>query len=316
MKGVFLDRGTFPDSLTIQPPAEITDWREYHQTAPDERLSRLQGCDLAVVNKVVLDGELIDQLPDLKCVAVVATGINNIDLEACHRRGITVVNATGYGTDAVAEHAVMLMLALNRNLKAYLRDEADQGWSRSPFFCHRVAPIGTLSGQTLAIVGKGDLGCATAERARALGMTVIFAERPGSDRVRPGYTAFEEALKTADVISLHCPLTDRTHRMINRTTLGWMKPTATLINTGRGDLVNETDLLEAIEQGRIGGAGLDVASQEPPPADHPIWRLARHERVILTPHVAWASHEAMTRLLNQINDKLTGWARGEAVDSL
>lgn len=316
MKGVFLDRGTFPDSLTIDPPKAVTDWQEFHQTEPSERLERLKGCDLAVVNKVVLDGDLIDQLPDLKCIAVVATGVNNIDLDACHRRNITVLNATGYGTDAVAEHAIMLMLALNRNLKAYLRDEADRGWSQSPFFCHRVAPIGTLSGQILAIVGKGDLGQATAQRAKALGMTVVYSERPGTKTPRPGYLAFEQALQMADVVSLHCPLTEQTRRMINRTSLGWMKPSATLINTGRGDLIDEADLLEAIDTGQIAGAGLDVATQEPPAANHPIWRLARYDNVIVTPHVAWASHEAMSRLLDQIHDKLALWSQGEPVDSL
>lgn len=316
MKGVFLDRGTFPDTLTVTPPPEINDWLEYDRTAPEQRLDRLKDCALAVVNKVVLDAPLIARLPALKCIAVTATGVNNIDLQACHERDIIVVNAAGYAVDAVAEHAILLMLALNRSLKAYLRDEAIQGWSNSPFFCHNIAPIGTLAGQTLVIVGKGDLGRATAQRGEALGMKVVFAERPGAAQVRPGYTAFEQALAEADVVSLHCPLTEATHHLMNRNTFARMKPGTILINTGRGALVNEPDLLQALEKGQIGGAGLDVASQEPPPKDHLIWTLAQRSDVIVTPHIAWASHDAMSRLLGQINEKIARWARGDAIDSL
>lgn len=316
MKGVFLDRGTFPDDLSLTPPSVVSEWREYPYTAPEQRLERLHGCDLAAVNKVVIDADLIERLPQLTCIAVTATGTNNIDLQACHRRGITVFNATGYAADAVAEHVMMLLFALTRNLKAYLRDEQEQGWSRSPFFCHMVAPIGTLTGKTLTVVGRGALGQATAERAQALGLRTLFAERPGSTTVRAGYTPFREALTRADFVSLHCPLTDETEGLINQNTLAAMKSTAFLINTGRGALVNEADLLQALEAGQLAGAGLDVASSEPPPAEHRIWTLARRPDVILTPHVGWASYDAMRTLLRQIEDKLERWAAGESPPSL
>lgn len=311
MKGVFLDRGTFPDDLSLSPPPGITQWREYRTTSTGERLERLRGCDLAVVNKVVIDADLIEQLPDLKCIAVTATGTNNIDLDASRRAGITVFNATGYAADAVAEHVVMLIFALVRNLKAFFEDERELGWSKSPFFCHMAAPIGTVAGKTLVVMGRGALGQATADRAKALGMKTLYAERPQAHTVRAGYTPFEEALANADVLSLHCPLTPETEGLINRRTLALMKPGALLINTGRGALVNEADLLAALKAGDLAGAGLDVASEEPPPTNHPIWQLARHSNVILTPHIAWATHGAMRTLLRQIEEKLDHWMRGE-----
>ncbi|WP_394169703.1 D-2-hydroxyacid dehydrogenase [Saccharospirillum alexandrii] len=311
MKAVFLDAATFPDEQTLTPPDTVTDWQSFDKTSPEQRLERLQQADIALVNKVVLDAPLLARLPDLKCIGVTATGTNNVDLEVCRARGIAVFNATGYAVDAVGEHCIMMMLALARNLKAYLRDADNKGWSQSPFFCNRIAPINTLSGKRLVIVGKGDLGTAVATRAQALGLSVIYAERPGAETVRPGYTAFETALSLADVMSLHCPLTDQTRGMINQYTLSLMQPHALLINSGRGDLVVEPDLLDALTRGVIGAAALDVASSEPPPPEHIIWQLAALPNVIVTPHVAWSSDGAMARLLRQLEEKLNRWARQE-----
>lgn len=315
MKAVFLDAATFPDEQSLSPPAAVTDWQIFDKTAPDQRLERLHQADIAIVNKVVIDAPLLAQLPDLKCIGVTATGTNNVDLDVCRARGIAVFNATGYAVDAVGEHCIMVMLALARNLKAYLQDTQDKGWSQSPFFCHRMAPIYTLSGKRLVIVGKGDLGNAVASRAQALGLSVIYAERPGAESVRPGYTAFETALSLADVLSLHCPLTAETEGMINRHTLSLMQPHALLINSGRGGLVVEADLLDALTHGQIGAAALDVASSEPPPTDHIIWRLAALPNVIVTPHIAWSSDGAMARLLRQLEQKLNRWAE-QAPDAL
>ncbi len=319
MKAVFLDAATFPDEQTLTLPAVVTDWQTFDRTLPGQRLERLHQADIALVNKVVLDAPLLAQLPDLKCIGVTATGTNNVDLNVCRAHGIAVFNATGYAVDAVGEHCIMVMLALARNLKSYLQDADEKGWSQSPFFCHRVAPINTLSGKRLVIVGKGDLGSALASRAQALGLTVIYAERPGAGSVRPGYTAFETALSLADILSLHCPLTDQTEGMINRRTLSLMQPHAMLINSGRGGLVVEADLLDALTRGVISAAALDVASSEPPPPEHIIWRLAALPNVIVTPHVAWSSDGAMARLLRQLEDKLNRWARqepGSLADSL
>lgn len=312
MKGAFLDRGTFPDELALQPPAAIGDWTEYSLTRPEQRLERLAGCDLAVVNKVVLDAELLAQLPDLKCIAVTATGTNNVDLNYCSDAGITVINATGYARDSVSEHALMLMLALARNLKEYLADADQQGWSDSPFFCHRIAPIQNLAGRTLTIIGRGALGEGLASRAQALGMSICYAEHADAKQVRPGYTDFASALGQADVLSLHCPLTEATQRLINARTLALVKPGCVLINTGRGGLIDEAAVLAALRSGQLGGAGLDVAEHEPPLPSDTIWRLAEHPQVILTPHVGWASIEAMADLLRQIEAKLTDWLSTQA----
>jgi len=312
MKGAFLDRGTFPDELALQPPAAITDWTEYPLTQTEQRLERLADCQLAVVNKVVLDAPLLAQLPKLECIAVTATGTNNVDLDYCSDAGITVINAVGYASEAVGEHALMLMLALARNLKEYLADADQRGWSDSPFFCNRVAPIQNLAGRTLTIIGRGALGDALASRAEALGMKLCYAERAGADSVRNGYTDFATALGEADVLSLHCPLTAATERLINAETLAMLKPGCVLINTGRGALIDESAVLDALRTGQLGGAGLDVATNEPPLPSDTIWRLAEHPRVIVTPHVAWASNEAMAILLRQIEAKLTTWLNGRA----
>lgn len=319
MKAVFLDAATFPDEQSLTPPPDVTNWQSFDRTSSEQRLERLHQADIALVNKVVLDAPLLAQLPDLKCIGVTATGTNNIDLDFCRTRGIAVFNATGYAVDAVGEHCIMVMLALARNLKAYLKDADNKGWSQSPFFCNRVAPINTLSGKRLVIAGKGDLGTAVASRAEALGLSVIYAERPEAESVRPGYTSFETALSLADVLSLHCPLTDQTEGMINRRTLSLMQPHAMLINSGRGGLIVEADLLDALTQGVISAAALDVASSEPPPPEHIIWHLAALPNAIVTPHVAWSSDGAMARLLRQLEEKLNRWARqepGSLTDSL
>jgi glycerate dehydrogenase len=311
MKAVFLDTATFPDEQTLTPPPSVTDWQTFDRTTPEQRLERLQQADIAIINKVVMDAPLLAQLPDLRCIGVTATGTNNVDLAVCKQRGIAVFNASGYARDTVGEHCIMIMLALVRNLKTYIQDEQHRGWSRSPFFCNRVAPIQTLTGKRLVIVGKGDLGEAVASRAQALGLSVIYSERPGVSTVRPGYTAFDTALSLADVLSLHCPLTADTKGMINRKTLSLMQPHALLINSGRGGLIVEADLLDALTHGGIGAAGLDVASEEPPPPDHIIWQLAELPNVIVTPHVAWASDGAMAILLKQLEQKLNRWAQQE-----
>ncbi|EAR08222.1 D-2-hydroxyacid dehydrogenase [Reinekea blandensis] len=316
MKAVFLDRATFPTHITFEPPSAVTDWKEYGKTTPDQRLSRCQNADIIVTNKVVIDRDLISQLPQLKLIAVTATGTNNIDLDACRDHQIQVVNATDYGTHSVAEHTLMLMLALSRQLRTYLEANERRSWSQSPFFCDLLSPISTLHGKRLTILGRGTLGSAVADLASALGMDVCFAEHRGADPVRPGYIAFESALRDADVVSLHCPLTDDTYQLINQETLSWMKPTALLINTGRGDLVNETDLLHALKNGDIAGAALDVASVEPPAEDALIWALQALPNVIITPHIAWASDEAMNNLIGQILQKIADFSEGNPVNNL
>lgn len=316
MKIAFLDRDTFPQEFTTQLPAELGEYTEYGNTTADQRLSHLAGVEVAIANKVVFDRALLSQLPELKLIALTATGYNNVDLDACREFGIHCANVAGYSTDSVSDHTLMLILNLLRNQPAFLADQHQQGWAQGPFFCRQLAPMTDLRGKTLTIIGKGDLGQATATRAQAFGMAAIFAERKGAASVRPGYQAFWSAIAEADVLSLHCPLTADNQQLIDQAVLQAMKPSAVLINTARGALVDEHALAQALASGEIAGAGIDVACQEPMPSDAPLWRFANHDNVIITPHVAWASAEAVATLWQGIIDNIKAYQNAQVSDFL
>ncbi|TDR70731.1 D-2-hydroxyacid dehydrogenase [Paludibacterium purpuratum] len=305
---VFLDRNSLPVPLPDFPfPHQLID---YEETAPEALLSRCIDAEVLIVNKVRLGRELLQQLPRLKLIAVAATGVNNVDLGACHDLGISVCNVRHYGDETVAEHAFMLLLALFRNLPHYLQSVRNGEWSQSRQFCLYDAPLRDLAGSCLVIVGSGGIGQALATRARAFGMNVQFAERRGRGTPRAGFCTFEEGLSRADALSLHCMLTPETRGLIGAAEFAAMKPGAILINTARGELVDEPALLAALCSGRLGGAGLDVLSQEPPipDAELPVCQLSN---LIVTPHVAWASQQAMTRLARQVVDNVAAFLAGE-----
>lgn len=310
---VFLDRDGLPVALPDLPfPHQL---HAYPATSADQVAARCRDAAVVITNKVPFPRALLQQLPKLRMLAVAATGVNHIDLEACRAQGVAVANVRHYGDASVAEHAFMLMLALARQLPAYQRDVASGCWQRAPQFCHFGAPIRELEGSHLGIVGAGGIGQALAVRARAFGMRVSFAERKGAERVRQGYLAFDQVLAEADVLSLHCPLTAETQHLIAAPELARMKPGALLINTGRGGLVNEQDLLVALNSGQLGGAGFDVLEQEPP-GDNAALLLSQHPQLIVTPHVAWASQPAMARLAQQLVDNITAFVAGEARNRL
>jgi glycerate dehydrogenase len=310
---VFLDR----DSLPV--PLPFFDFEHsltsYPATRRDEVVARCLQADVVITNKVAVDGALLAQLPRLRMLAVAATGVNHIDLPACRERSVAVANVRHYGDETVAEHAFLLMLALLKNLPAYQRDMAEGCWPRAAQFCHFGASIGEASGRTLGIIGSGGIGQALAVRARAFGMNVVFAERKGAQRVRAGHLAFDELLACADVVSLHCPLTAETRDLIAAAELACMKPGAVLINTARGGLVNEADLLAALESGTIAGAGFDVLCDEPPRADNPLLQ-ANLPQLMVTPHIAWASREAMARLALQLSDNIAAFLAGREQNRL
>ncbi|MCD4484858.1 D-2-hydroxyacid dehydrogenase [Chromobacterium vaccinii] len=310
---VFLDR----DSLPVPVPVFgfPVHYREYPATAAHEIAAHAAEADVVISNKVPLSRDTIAGLPNLKLIAIAATGYNHVDLEACRERGVAVCNIRHYGDHTVAEHAFMLMMALMKNLPAYQRDVAAGVWSQSRQFCHFGAPIREVRGATLAIVGSGGIGGRLAEMARAFGMEVLFAERKAAGEAREGRVPFAEALARADVVSLHCPLTDETRGMIAQPELMAMKPGAILINTARGGLVDEADLVAALKYGQLGGAGFDVLSSEPPSPDNPLLK-ARLPNLIVTPHVGWASGEAMGRLAAQLVANIEAFARGEKVNRL
>ncbi|HJU49361.1 MAG TPA: D-2-hydroxyacid dehydrogenase [Pseudogulbenkiania sp.] len=304
---VFLDR----DSLPVPVPvfAFSHRYREFPATALEQIVSHAEGAEIVITNKVPFSRDTLQALPALKLLAVAATGVNHIDLEACRERGVAVTNIQHYGDDTVAEHAFMMMLALFRNLPAYQRDVAAGVWQSAPQFCHFGAPIRDLQGATLGIIGSGGIGQALALRARAFGMTVLFGERKGAPRVREGYVDFDTLLTTSDVLSLHCLLTEETRHMIGEEELQRMKPGAVLINTARGGLVDEEALVAALKYGQLGGAGFDVLTVEPPREGNPLLK-ARLPHLIVTPHVGWASHEAMSRLAGQLAENIEAFVEG------
>ena len=281
----------------------------YGTTEAHETLERIRGADIVITNKVVISAQAFAENPQLKLVAVTATGVNNVDVEAAKQNGTAVCNIRAYGNESVAEHAFMMMITLMRNLPAYQRDVAAGLWENSPFFCHLGAPMRDLNGKTLAIFGRGNIGKTLATYAQAFKMNVVFAEHKNAQSIRDGYVSFDEAIRSADVVSLNCPLTPQTANMIGEAELQQMKPGAILINCGRGGLVNEAALVAALKYGQIGGAGFDVLTQEPPRDGNPLLK-ARLPNLIVTPHIAWASQEAANRLFDILLDNINRFVAG------
>lgn len=299
---VFLDRTGLPASHEIPRPSFPHNWLEYDRTSPEQTYERAKDADIIITSKVVFDREMLAKLPKLKLIAITATGTNNIDLAAAKERGIAVKNVTGYSSVTVPEHVLGMIFALKHSLIGYHRDQitADR-WATCGQFCYTDYPITDVRGATLGIFGKGNLGSEVGRLAGLLGMKVLYAERQGATSVREGYTAFEEVLKQADILTLHCPLTPETQNLINADTLSLMKPTAYLINTGRGPLVDEAALLNALENGTIAGAALDVLVKEPPAQDNPLIQAAKRlPNLLITPHIAWASDSAVTTLVQKV----------------
>ncbi|MCR8913201.1 D-2-hydroxyacid dehydrogenase [Marinobacter panjinensis] len=300
MKAVFLDADTLGHDVDLSPIEAVTGEMVKHpRTSPEEVLERIRGFDTVLVNKVVLKRRHFESCPELKTIAVVATGLNNIDQEAARAHGIRVMNVTNYGRSTVAQHTMALMLALATRLLDYDRDVRAGRWGQSPMFCLMDHPIMELEGRTLGIVGYGDLGQGVVERAKAFGMNILLGARPGQAAGEvDAYSRIpmDELLPRVDVLSLHCLLTDETRNMIGARELKMMKREALLINTSRGGLVDEQALADALRAGTIGGAGFDVLTEEPPRNGNPL--LADDiPNLIVTPHSAWASREARQRIV-------------------
>ena len=305
---VVLDRASLlhrPFNLNF--PHQLT---AYDITEAADTADRLQDAHIVISNKVNISAEHIADNPQLKLIAIAATGYNNVDLVAAKAAGITVCNIRAYGNESVAEHAFMLMITLMRNLPAYQRDVAAGLWQNSPFFCHFGAPMRDLNGKTLGIFGRGNIGSALASRAEAFGMKVCYGEQKNVTSIRSGYMAFDDLIAQADVISLHCPLTEQTANMISLTELQSMKPGAILINVSRGGLVDETALVAALKYGMLGGAGVDVLTEEPPKNGNPLLK-ARLPHLIVTPHMAWGSSEAQNKLFDILVDNINNFVEGK-----
>lgn len=307
---VHLDSDTFPRGTVVPKPRIEHQWIAYPFTDPADRLERLKDADVAVSNKVVIDRELMAQLPRLKLIAITATGMNNVDLDAAKEFGICVKNVAGYSSTCVPEHVLGMMFALKHSLMGWYRDQLTDRWVENKQFCYFDYPITDIRGSTLGIIGKGNLGTEVARLATAVGMNVIFAERPNAKTCRESYLPFDEVLVKSDFISLHCPLTSETQNIINAQALSKMKKGAFLINTGRGPLVDEKALVEALNNGHLGGAALDVMIKEPPEKGNIIMQVAKNlPNLLITPHIAWASDSAIDTLLHKVRDNIEAFAK-------
>ncbi len=307
---VFLDRDTLPPETIVRPPAFDHHWTEYDRTAPDQVAERVAGADIVITNKAPLRRETIEKAARLKMIAVAATGTDIVDIACCRERGIVVSNIRGYAIHTVPEHVFALILALRRSLFAY-RDAVRRGrWQEAAQFCFFDFPIHDLHGSRLGIVGEGAIGQAVAEIAKAFGMIPMFAAHKGRTGLGPLYTPWDEVLETSDVITLHCPLTPATRDMIALPEFKAMRRRPLIVNTARGGLIDEAALVTALKDGLIAGAAIDVLPTEPPADDHPFLALMDRPDFILTPHVAWASREAIQTLADQLMDNIEAFVAG------
>ncbi|MFC3094137.1 D-2-hydroxyacid dehydrogenase [Alteromonas sediminis] len=298
MNGVILDfASVLPHQLEVAGLYELPiNWTVFDSTSPEQITERITEADLILVNKVVLNAAQLQTAQQLKYIGVMATGTNNIDTHFCAQHNIQVHNAVGYGTETVCQHALALLLTLANRITLNHKAAYQGTWHNSDQFCVLQHHPIELCGKTLVIVGYGELGKRFASLANALGMKVIVAARPGEKSLnRPD---FDEVLPEADVVSLHCLLSEQTQAMMNKTRFQKMKSSAILINTARGGLIDEAALLWALDRDQIGGAGLDVLCEEPPQRDNVLLQNQRHN-LLITPHCAWGSIEARQRLFNQ-----------------
>jgi glycerate dehydrogenase len=309
MKITLLDRSTFSAAIVFPAASLVADWQEYAHTTPDQVLSHAVAAEVVVTNKVKLPASLLELLPMLKLVAVAATGVDHVDLEAAQRLGIGVCNVRDYATHSVPEHVFAVLLALRRNLIAHAAAARNGTWSRAENFCLHNWSIEDLAGSTLGIIGAGALGRSVARLGSAFGMRVLLAEQRATP-LRPGRVAFEQALAEADVLSLHVPLVSATRHLIGAAELAQMKPSAILINSARGGVVDELALVEALRAGQLAGAAVDVLSIEPPPMDHPLLN-ANLPNLLVTPHIAWASRQAQQKLAVEVVENIAAFLRGE-----
>ncbi|MCA8429891.1 D-2-hydroxyacid dehydrogenase [Burkholderia seminalis] len=307
-KIVFLDRATLSPQTVLKPFPFPHVMRTFDRTAAHDVAARIDDADIVVINKVRLDAAALADARNLRMIAIAATGTDLVDLAACAARGIVVSNIRGYAVRTVPEHTFALIFALRRSLLAY-RDAVRAGrWLDSGQFCFFDHPIRDLAGATLGIVGDGVLGRTVAGIARALDMRVLFAAH--GDTAGGDHVPLDTLLRDSDVITLHCPLTPATRHLIDAQAFSRMARRPLLINTARGGLVDERALVDALQSGRIAGAGFDVVTQEPLPAAHPFHAILSHPAFILTPHVAWASDEAMQALADQLVDNVAAFAGG------
>jgi glycerate dehydrogenase len=316
MNAVFLDLQTFNPELDltkVQAPIEHLDCHQL--TCAGTLLSRCQNKEVIITNKVVLNREILSQLPQLKLICIAATGTNNVDLDAAKEFGIAVTNVSGYAKNSVSQYVFAMLLEHLNHTSHFINNTRKNRWQQSPTFCQIDKSINELAGKTLGIIGYGAIGKQVATIAKAFGMEVLISEHINQQTIRSGRTPFEQVLKQADIISLHCPLTDSTERLINQQTLSLIKDGAILINTARGQLIDDYALLAALDSKQLGAAIIDVLNQEPPTNEHPLIKNNR-ENLYLSAHLAWGSIEAQQLLLNTIGDNIASFIAGKNLNRI
>lgn len=311
MKIVFLDARTLGDVPTIGQLDTLGETILHPDTQPEQVVERIQGAEVVITNKVKVTREAMTNAPELKLICVAATGMNNVDLAAANELGIQVKNVKGYSTDSVAQQTFALLLAL-LNSTAYYDDYVKTGeYSQERIFTHLGRPYWELSGKRFGILGLGEIGRQVARIALAFGAEVVYFSASGQEyNVIYERLELDEFLQTCDVISIHAPLSPDTENLLNYARIAQMKPTALLLNTSRGGIVNEADLAKALDDDLIAGAAIDVFTQEPIPASHPYMQLQKKDKLLLAPHIAWSSIEARTRLMEKVADNIRGYLAG------
>jgi glycerate dehydrogenase len=309
MNIVILDGYTVNNGdLNWQPIAALGDLTIYDRSPQELVVERCQGKEVALVNKTTLSGEILRQLPDLQYIGFLATGYNTVDLGVASALGITVTNAVGYSSASVAQHAIALLLELSNQVALHAQSTRVGEWQNNPDWTYRQSPLVELAGKKMGIVGLGNIGKQTARIARALGMEILAYNRHPQPAEGVRWVSIPELFQHSDVVSLHCPLNQENAGFVNRSLLQQMKPSAFLINTARGGLINEADLAEALEKGWLAGAGLDVLSEEPPRKGNP---LLSAPHCFVTPHNAWGSRESRQRLIQTVADNLSAFLAGK-----
>lgn len=312
MKITFLDAKTVGNVHNLGKFKEFGTLQTYESTRPEEVAERIKDVDVVITNKIPVSREAMDQAPSLKLICVAATGMNNIDHDAAREKGIPVKNVQDYSTHSVAQHTFSLILALLNNPAlhdAYVRSGA---YSKDNIFTYMGAPFWQLHGKRMGIIGLGNIGKKVAEIADAFGCEIVYYSSSNKDRHdRYQRQSLDELLRTADIVSVHAPLSDKTENLITYDKIKLMQPHALLINTSRGGIINEKDLAKATDDKLIRGAAIDVFSTEPLPADHPYLRVKEEERLLLTPHIAWASEESRTLLVDRICDNIRQFLKDE-----
>ena len=309
MKITVLDNATLANT-SLACLEQLGSLKTYELTSPEQVVEHSQGADILITNKVVLNRETISQLKNLKLICVSATGTNNVDLEAAKDHGIAVTNVAGYSTPSVVQHTFSLITNLLGNTHRYQADCQQGAWQKSEMFCRLDYSFNDLQGKTLTIIGGGTRGQGVANVAKAFGANVVMSGRKGAP-CRDGRTPFDEAIKTADIISVHCPLTEETRNLITLNEFKVMKPSCIIINTARGGIINEADLTSALEQNIIAGAGVDVLTKEPAELSNPLANYKR-SNLLLTPHIAWASTESIVRLVKEVSLNIKAFKQGES----